>query len=318
MKERHRIQSGARVVAALLSLALVLMSGLTIASAQGTGDATQLAGRLGGSLDDMQTRFGAPSWTDTNLIGYNSQTLAGVDSIVVVYYNDQNIVDKISLVYLEKPAQFADAAAIGKAVAEVAPMDGTCSPLVSTNSGLGSQVYPCSSAALGTVITPAMLTAAGLKGDSGSYSYSIDPTEDEYFEIVVQPGVDTDTPPPTAVPTTAPEPTAVPSLTDEYPPVPDIRDLAIGRGFTEGDKLSVSGTVQTIFVDGDIAQLQLSVAAPDGSAEWVIIGFKGDSTGVYEGSWVTVYGVYSGTSCFTNALGGNVCQPLIISTQMDR
>ncbi len=88
-----------------------------------------------------------------------------------------------------------------------------------------------------------MLLAAGLKGDAGSYSYSIDPTADEYFEIIVQPGTDTDTPPPTAVPTTAPEPTAVPSLTDEYPPVADVRELAIGRGYTEGDQLSISGTV---------------------------------------------------------------------------
>jgi hypothetical protein len=309
---------GARVIAAILSLALVLVSGLTIASAQGTGDAAQLSGRLGGSLSDMQTRFGEPSWTDTGLIGYNSQTLAGVDSIVVVYYDNQNIVNKISLVYLEKPAQFADAKAIADTVAQVAPMDGNCSPLISTDSGLGSQVYPCSSTALASVITPTMLTGMGLKGDSGSYSYSVNPTDDEYFEVIVQPGVDTDTPPPTAVPTNAPEPTAVPSLTDEYPPVTDIRDLAIGRGFSEGDKLSVSGTVQTIFVDGDIAQIQISVAAPDGSAEWVIIGFKGDSSGVYEGSWITAYGVYSGTSCFTNALGGQVCQPLIISTQMDR
>ena len=248
MEQRNRLRGVAHIFAALLSLAVIFTGGSVIASAQGTGDAAALSGRLGGTLADIQARFGEPSWTDTSLIGYNSQTLGGVDSIVVVYYDDQNIVDKISLVYLEKPAQFADAAAIGKTVAEVAPLDGTCSPLMSSASGLGSQVYPCSSTALGGVITPAMLTAKGLKGDSGSYSYSIDPTADEYFEVIIQPGTDSDTPPPTAVPTTAPEPTAIPSLTDEYPPVADVRELAIGRGFEEGDKLSVADPFLTFSV----------------------------------------------------------------------
>ncbi len=98
-------------VSAIVAAFLLLGSGIG-ASAQGTGDAAQLSGRLGGTLDALQTRFGAPSWTDTNLIGYNSQTLAGVDTIVVAYYDSQNIVNKISLVYLEKPAQFTDANAI--------------------------------------------------------------------------------------------------------------------------------------------------------------------------------------------------------------
>lgn len=317
MERRIDVRGVTRFLIALLSLAIVFMNGANYASAQGTGDAAKLDGRLGGTLDQIQARFGAPSWTDTGLIGYNSQTLSGVDSIVVVYYDDQNIVEKISLVYLEKPAQFNDAAAIGKAVAEVAPLDGTCSPLVSTDSGLGSEVYPCSSAALKTVFPSSSLLSMGLKGDDGSYSYSVDPTADEYFEVIVQPGVDTDTPPPTAVPTTAPEPTAVPSLTDTYLPVVDVRELAIGRGFSKGDKLSVSGSVFNIEVDSDGTYMQIWVNAPDGSTEPVMIAYEGDSAGVFEGTWVTAYGSYVGPICGTNAFGGEICQPAILADVLE-
>lgn len=318
MKRHGQTHSAAHLFAVLLSFTLVLMGGVSVVSAQGTDDAAQLSGRLGGSLADMQTRFGDPSWTDTNLIGYNNETLAGVDSIVVVYYDERNTVDKISLVYMEKPAQFSDPKAVADVVAEVAPMDGTCGAIKLGASNFGNEVYSCRSAALATAFDATTMMSMQIKGAPGDYSYSVDPTDDQYFEIIVQPGTDTNQPPPTAVPTQAPEPTAVPALTDTYPPVIDIRELAIGRGFGKGDRLSVSGTVQTIFVDGDSAQIQISVIAPDGSDEWVIIFFEGDSTGVFEGSWITVYGVYSGTQCFTNALGGNVCQPLIISTVMDK
>lgn len=318
MKRHNRSHLVGWLSAVLMSFTLVLMGGISAVSAQGTDVATQLSGRLGGSLADMQARFGEPSWTDTDLIGYNSETLAGVDTIVVVYYDERNIVDKISLVYMEKPAQFADQKAIADVVAQVAPIDGTCGAMKLGASNFGNEVYSCRSAALATAFDASTITKMQIKGSPGDYSYSVDPTDDQYFEIIVQPGTDTNQPPPTAIPTQAPEPTAVPSLTDTYPPVGDIRELAIGRGFSKGDKLSVSGTVQTIFVDGDSAQIQISVMAPDGSDEWVIIFFDGDSTGVFESSWITVYGVYSGTQCFTNALGGNVCQPLIISTLMDK
>lgn len=281
-----------------------------IASAQGT-DAAQLSGRLGGSLTDMQTRLGQPSWTDTGLIGYNSVDLAGVDTIVVAYYDAAQMVNKISLVYLQKPAEFADPQVISNVVAQVAPLDGSCVAAKLPASGLGTEVYGCQSSALATAITPAVLTAAGLKGTPGSYSYSIDPTADEYYEIIVQPGTDTDAPPPTAVPTTAPQPTTAPTLTDEYPPVVDVRELAIGRGYSVGEKLSLSGTVFTISYDSGLTLMQIWVAAPDGSEEPVIIGYEGDSSGIFEGTWITAYGTYIGPLCGTNTLGGEICQPAI-------
>jgi hypothetical protein len=307
-----------RVLIAALLAALLVVSNSLFAAAQGTDDADQLSGRLGGQLAEIQERFGDPSWTDTNLIGYNSQALAGVDTIVVIYYDNQNIVNKISLVYLEKPAQFADPEVIADVVADVAPKDGTCSPLKAEQSGLGAEVYPCTSTALATVVTSDMMKTAGVKGDLGSYSYTVDPTADEYFEIIVQPGTDTDTPPPTAVPTAVPEPTAVPSLTDTYPTVPDVRELAIGRGYTIGDQLSLSGSVFNIEVDSDGTYMQIWVTAPDGSTEAVIVVYEGDSSGVFEGTWVTASGTYFGPVCGTNMMGGEVCQPAILADVLER
>jgi hypothetical protein len=145
-----------------------------------------LAGRLGGSLADVRARFGEPSWTDTGLIGYNSVTLSGTDAILVVYYDASEIVTKFSIVYLERPVAFDDAVAIANVVAEVAPVDGSCQGAGTQSSGVG---VPCSSAALATVFGAGYLQTQGLGGEPGAYSYMLDPIADEYFELVVQPGI---------------------------------------------------------------------------------------------------------------------------------
>lgn len=301
------------LIVGVLLAALVAALPMQYVTAQSSDDAAKLAGRLGGTLDEMQQRFGPPSWTDESLIGYNSQILAGVDTIVVVYYDDRNIVDKISLVYLSKPAAFATGEDIAKTVAEVAPADGLCSVTPLPISGMGREVYACQSSALASAVSAEMMTKAGVRGTPGSYNYSVDPTVDDYYEIVIRPGTDTDTPPPTPVPTTAPQPTAAPSLTDKYPPVQDVRELAIGRGFSEGDKLSVSGEVFNLEVDEEGTYMQIWVNAPDGSTEAVMIGYPGDTTGLFEGMWVTAYGTYVGRICGTNAFGGEICQPAIFA-----
>ena len=187
MKNGTSLRGVIRFLAATLMLAVIFMGIPAGASAQNA----QLSGRLGGTLDEMQTRFGVPSWTDTGLIGYNSQTLAGVDSIVVVYYDARNVVSKISLVYLTKPAQFSDPAAVAATVAEMAPTDGTCGTTKLGLTNYGSEVYSCQSVALAGSIDPAAMTALGVKGAAGEYSYSIDPTVDQYFEVIIQPGTDT-------------------------------------------------------------------------------------------------------------------------------
>lgn len=317
MEKSNPLRAVIRLLSAALMLAVIFVGIPAAAFAQGDGDTAQLTGRLGGTLDEMQTRFGAPSWTDTSLIGYNSQTLAGVDSIVVVYYDERNVVDQISLVYLSKPAQFSDSAAIAAAVAEVAPLDGTCSSTASTAPGMGTEVYACQSAALASAFPAAVLTQSGLLGAAGSYNYSVDPTADEYYEIVIQPGTDTDTPPPTAVPTTPPQPTAAPSLTDQYPPVADVRELAIGRGYEVSDKLSLSGSVFNIQFENGVTSMQIWVNAPDGSTEPVVVAYEGDSSGIFEGTWITAYGTYIGPVCGTNSFGAEICQPLVFAVVVE-
>jgi hypothetical protein len=317
MASRVRIHLAVVCFLVLSGVVANAIASVTVAAQTATPEENR-SGRLGGSLSEIREANGEPDWVDAGLVGYNSIRLAGVDTIVVVYHDAEETVFSLSLVYLEKPETFDDESLIADVVAGVAPLDGECETEPLDASGLGTQVYACASESLEGLFTPEELEAFGVKGEDGSYSYSVDPTLDDYYEIIVQFGTDSTVPPPTPVPTTAPEPTAAPSLTDIYPPVLDVRELAIGRGYSEGDPLSISGTVQTIFVDGDYTQLQISVAAPDGSDEWVIIGYGEDSSGIFEGTWVTVYGNYFGKECFTNTLGGEVCQPAILAVQIDR
>jgi hypothetical protein len=124
----------------------------------------------------------------------------------------------------------------------------------------------------------------------------------------------------------APVPTpSVADITASYPVLADVRELAIRPGSMLGDRIAFSGTVRTInvatpgriFVMGDLephefeSQLQLEVLAPDGSSEWVFVGYNGATDGIFEGSWVTVYGTVVGTQSFENAMGGGVSQPLV-------
>lgn len=137
---------------------------------------------------------------------------------------------------------------------------------------------------------------------------------------------------------TKPKPTTPPTPTPdaaqaraEYSTVTDIRDLAIRYGDFDGEKLSFSGTVLTIHVagrgkiypvgDDEVhevkAVLQVDVLAPDGTTETVFIGYDGESDGIYEGSYVTIYGTGAGTFTFENAYGGGITQPLVIADIID-
>jgi endonuclease YncB( thermonuclease family) len=129
-------------------------------------------------------------------------------------------------------------------------------------------------------------------------------------------------------PTPTPVPTPTPSdeeIKAQYVPLADVRELAIRPGGMMDQKIFFYGTIQTIGVappgyvytlgDSDEhaygAQLQVSIAAPDGSSEFVFVGFNGDTAGMFEGSWVVVYGTVVDTETFQNALGGYVSQPLV-------
>jgi len=116
-----------------------------------------------------------------------------------------------------------------------------------------------------------------------------------------------------------PAPTPVPTKTaDEiradYTWV-DSRDLVIRPNEFMNDKVAVQGTVFNIMVDADgFTTMQIWL---DGGSEAAVIGYEGDSQGIYEGTWVTVYGVAYGTFEGTNAFGGTISQPLIFADIVD-
>jgi micrococcal nuclease len=126
------------------------------------------------------------------------------------------------------------------------------------------------------------------------------------------------------VPTPTPTPT-VDEIKAQYAPLADVRELAIRPGGMLGQKISFYGTVQVIEValpgqvailgDNDpqpyTAALQVDVVAPDGTTQYVFVGYNGDTTGIFEGSYVLVYGTVVGTQSGTNAFGGTVVQPMV-------
>jgi micrococcal nuclease len=125
-----------------------------------------------------------------------------------------------------------------------------------------------------------------------------------------------------------PPPTPAPSVEEikaQYTPLAVVRELAIRPGGMIGQKIYFYGTIRTIHVaspgmitvlgdsdpEGYAAAMQVQVAAPDGSTEWVFIGFDGDTTGMFEGSYVLVYGTVVDTQTGTNMFGGTISQPLV-------
>jgi hypothetical protein len=108
-----------------------------------------------------------------------------------------------------------------------------------------------------------------------------------------------------------------------YEPV-DVRELAARTGKMIGEKVSVTGEVVALFDTGEkaylgdndpkpySAQLQIAVEAPDGiTVEGIIVGYNGDTTGIFKGTTVSVYGTVVDTQSFVGNLGGEITQPLI-------
>ncbi len=120
-------------------------------------------------------------------------------------------------------------------------------------------------------------------------------------------------PPAVAAAPTA-EPTAVPDKRAQYEWI-DARDLVIRPGTFEGKKIAVSGTVFNIQVEKNVTFMQIYL---DGTnREAAVIGYLGDSTGIYEGTYVTVYGTGRGTFEGTNGFGGTIVQPLLRADIVD-
>jgi hypothetical protein len=96
----------------------------------------------------------------------------------------------------------------------------------------------------------------------------------------------------------------------------DTRELVTRPFVFEGEKIAVSGSVFTIQAEPGFTGMQIWVDTPNGQ-EAVVIAFEGDLPGVYEGTWVTVYGIGAGTFEGTNGFGATIVQPLIFADIVD-
>jgi cell division protein FtsB len=120
-----------------------------------------------------------------------------------------------------------------------------------------------------------------------------------------------------------PSPTPTPKLSgkDAYPYVADPLEI-FTRPFNHiGEKMSFCGTVGYIqvakpgnaFFIGDTTSNGWSTIAQiflDGTEAQFVIGFDGDSTGIYEDSYVCAWGTLVDTFSGTNGFGGSIMNPL--------
>jgi endonuclease YncB( thermonuclease family) len=95
----------------------------------------------------------------------------------------------------------------------------------------------------------------------------------------------------------------------------DARDLVIRPGEFEGEKIMVTGSVFNIQVDGNLTVMQIWLDGAPGEA--AVIAYQGNSRGIYEGTWISVYGVGAGTFTGTNGFGATIVQPLIRADIVD-
>lgn len=322
----------------VLTLSIVTLTTGTRAQQSGTPTAgtpisagNALDARLGGTLDSFETTYGPPDFTGDGLVRYDAVTLNGNPTILVVYYDANQTVTRLALVYSARPANLADTAGIQAAAATISPVDGACEP-TAISTGFGNEVYPCHSTALESVFTPAALTALGVtQGNPGDYSIAVDPLPDAYFELIVQPGTDGASLAPTPVPG-EPTATATPTLAEQYPPLTDPSALMDG-GIPLQEAFSFSGTILTLQVadfgmqfhlgqDGSLGASSLfQVEVPvQNSADTAVlfVGYNGDATALAIGDTITVYGANAGTQCFDNAVGNEICQPLIAADLVEK
>jgi hypothetical protein len=305
-----------RQLLVVLAAAMVLLAGtaqlvkLTAAQDDGTPEAAtpeaatpvvlspeeNRAGRLGGTLAEIRAELGDPDWTDAGLIGYNSVDLGGVDTITMVYYDEQERVRSFLLVYLERPEELDDPEAIAGVVADVTPRDGECEGEPVEDSNLDGAVYACRSDSLEGLYSAAQLLDFGVVGEDGTYSYAVDPTEDDgFYEIAVRFGTDGPPVPPTPVPT--PTPTPEPPLSERYPPVGDVLELLDADSYEIGEELSLAGTVVTISPELEGTVLQVEAVSAEGSVVVVRVVNDGDLEGIGPGAFIEVYGLYGGFEC---------------------
>lgn len=119
--------------------------------------------------------------------------------------------------------------------------------------------------------------------------------------------------------TATPLPTSTPDQRELYSEI-DIRELESYADNYIGEKLKIRGEIFNIFTDG----LQIWVNKPGGNRfdrVAIIISWLDDDIlppQLYEGTWITVYGIGAGTIDGTNAYGGTITQPLIFAEIIEK
>lgn len=319
------------VLAIIFAITLLQSTSLALAQTEGSPVSGtpvaieyQLNGRLGGSLDSVIERFGEPDFTGDEFVRYNSITLAGLPTILVVSIDSSATVIRLALVYDTEPALLADTIGIMALADTVSPEDGVCD-VSSVTSGAGNQIYPCHSDALATALSAGRLTDSGItQSKPGDYSIAVDPLPDAYFELVIQPGDDSS---PVASPVVAdePAPSPTPSRAQQYPPLTKPAALMNGDIALHAS-LSFSGEIMTLQIAefgkqfrlgadeslGVSVLFQVKISAAGSLDPTVLfVGYNGDATNLAVGDTVTVYGTNFGLQCFDNALHKEICQPLI-------
>lgn len=294
------------------------------ATPEAVGD--PLVGRLGGALSTVVDRFGSPDFTSDELIRYDDIDLDGLSTILVVHYDPDETITRMTLVYPVRPEILAEPVGIIPIAALVSPADGHCD-VASQPSGFGSEVYSCHSDALAEVFTPDRMDDLGItQGDPGDYSIAVDPLPDDWFELIIQPGIDGETSiatPETETPETSPESAATP--VDQYPVLTDT-DALMNGDIPLNTSLSFTGTILTLQIAefgkqfrlgedrtlgvSSLFQVRIPSANP-GEDTVLFVGYNGDANDLAIDTTVVVSGVNYGIQCFDNAVGKEICQPLI-------
>lgn len=90
-----------------------------------------------------------------------------------------------------------------------------------------------------------------------------------------------------------------------YQPI-DWRELVTYPDNHAGEFVRITGRVFNV-VDNETIQMFIS-----GTQEGVYVSMRDPFAGLYENDTITVYGMVLGSKCFTNTLGGQVCQPFLM------
>lgn len=307
-----------RAVLSLVS-AIVLVgmaTGFTaVRSPASAQDASARVGRLGGTVAQFERVHGDADDASDARLEYS--TFGEIEAGVTAEIHK----GKIYLIEVDWDSDFELQPALVTGVVNLfAPTDAVCEEDAVSN-GLGDEVTLCHSASLVKAYSTSTIQGLGFSGVRGDFNYALD---FDRANLTISIGHDEyEEPEPTPVPPT-PTPTLDQQLA-EYALLPDVRELAIRPGGLIGQKFFFYGTILSIQVapPGDLyllgddspvpaqVAMQVTVVAPDGSTETVFVAYDGDTTGMFEGSYVVVYGEVVGTQSGINLLGGAITQPLV-------